>query len=102
MPTGTLIKLVHLSCQTYLPNTRLVPGHNDTGYGIIEDEDGREVYFSHEVVESRHGFDDLRQGQRLEYALENAPYLRAASVRMVMAAVPVIVLACIEELLQWR
>ena len=101
MPTGTLIKLVHLSCQTYLPNTRLVSGHNDTGYGIIKDEDGREVYFSHEVVESRHGFNDLRQGQRLEYALENAPYLRAASVRMVMA-VAAIVLACIEELSQWQ
>ncbi len=65
MPTGKLIKLVHLSLQTYLPNTRLVSGHNDTGYGIIEDEDGREVYFSHEVVEGRHGFDDLRQGRGL-------------------------------------
>ena len=85
MPTGILIKLVHLSCQTYLPNARLVSGHNDKSYGIIEDEDGREVYFSHEVVEGCHGFDDLRQGQRLEYVLEKAPYLRAASVRMVMA-----------------
>lgn len=91
MPTGKLIKLVHLSQQTHLPNTRLVPDHNDKGYGIIEDEDGREVYFSHEVVESRHGFDDLRHGQQLEYALEKAPYLRAASVRLA-AAVPAIVL----------
>ena len=91
MPTGKLIRLVHLSCQTYLPNTRLVPGHNDKGYGIIEDEDGREVYFSHEVVESRHGFDDLRQGQRLEYALEEKiPYLRAVSVRMVMAVLAIV------------
>jgi len=82
MPTGKLIKLVHLSQQRCIANTRLVPDHNDKGYGIIEDADGREVYFSHEVVENRFGFDDLRKGQQLEYTLENAPYLRAASVRV--------------------
>jgi hypothetical protein len=43
------------------------------------------VYFSHEVVENRFGFDDLRKGQQLEYTLENAPYLRAASVRVAPA-----------------
>ena len=82
MLTGMLIKLVHLSQQRYMPNTRLVPDRNDKGYGIIEDANGREVYFSHEVVENRHGFDDLRKGQQLEYTLENAPYLRAATVRV--------------------
>jgi len=91
MPTGTLKKLVHLSQQRYQPNTRLVPDHNDKGYGIIEDADGQEVYFSHEVVENRFGFDDLRKGQRLEYTLENAPYLRAASVK-VAAGVPAVIL----------
>ncbi len=85
MPTGKLIKLVHLSQQRYVPNTRLVPDHNDKGYGIIEDAEGREVYFSHEVVENRFGFDDLRKGQQLEYTLEDAPYLRAASVRVATA-----------------
>ena len=85
MPTGKLIKLVHLSQQRYVPNTRLVPDHNDKGYGIIADAEGREVYFSHEVVDSRYGFDDLRQGQQLEYTLENATYLRAASVRVATA-----------------
>ena len=82
MLTGMLIKLVHLSQQRYMPNTRLVPDRNDKGYGIIEDANGREVYFSHEVVENRHGFEDLRKGQQLEYTLENAPYLRAATVRV--------------------
>ena len=77
MATGRIKKLVHLSQQTYLPNARLVPDHNEKGYGVIEDEDGREVYFPHEVVASRHGFDDLRRGQSVEYTLENAPYLRA-------------------------
>jgi hypothetical protein len=44
------------------------------------------VYFSHEVVANQHGFDALRLGQQLEYTLENAPYLRAASVRVASAA----------------
>jgi cold shock CspA family protein len=82
MPTGKIIKLVHLSQQTYQPNTRLVPDRNDKGYGTIEDDDGRESYFSHELVAGRHGFDNLRRGQRLEYTLEDAPYLRAASARV--------------------
>jgi cold shock CspA family protein len=80
MPIGKLTKLVHLSQQRHLPSARLVHDHNDKGYGFIEDNDDREVYFSHDVVKNRFGFDDLRKGQLLEYTLENAPYLRAASV----------------------
>ena len=85
MPIGKLIKVVHLSQQRCVPSARLVPDHNDKGYGLIEDADGREVYFSHEVVENQFGFDDLRKGQQLEYTLENAPYLRASSVRLTPA-----------------
>ena len=70
MATGKIKKLVHLSQQTYLPNTRLVPDHNDKGYGLIQAEDGRDVYFPHEVVEGRRGFDDLRRGQVVEYTSE--------------------------------
>ena len=80
MLTGKIIKLVHLSQQTYQPNTRLVPDRNDQGYGIIENDAGRQVYFSHEMVAGLHGFDNLRRGQILDYTLEDAPYLRAASV----------------------
>ena len=83
MRTGKLIKLVHLSQARFMPNTRLVPDRNDKGYGIIEDEAGREVYFPHDMVAGLHGFDDLRRGQQLEYTLENAPYLRAATVKVV-------------------
>jgi len=87
MPTGKLIKLVHLSQQRCVLSARLVPDHNDKGYGIIEDAEGHDVYFSHDVVENRFGFDDLCTGQQLEYTLENAPYLRALSVRAAPAAV---------------
>lgn len=83
MPIGKIKKLIHLSQATYAPNTRLVPGHNDKGYGIIEDEAGREVYFPHDMLAGLYGFDDLRRGQQLEYTLENAPYLRAATVKVV-------------------
>ena len=53
------------------------PGHNDKGYGTIDDEGGREVYFLHDAVPGIHGFDDLRRGQTVEYTLEDGPYLRA-------------------------
>jgi cold shock CspA family protein len=80
MLTGTIKKLVHLSQQTHLRSSVLVSGHNEHGYGVIEDAEGRDVYFAHEAVTGGYGFDDLRPGQRVEYTLETAPYLRAAWV----------------------
>jgi cold shock CspA family protein len=85
MPTGRIIKLVHLSQQTYQPNTRLVPDRNDKGYGIIESDAGGQIYFSHEMIVGLHGFDNLRRGQLMEYTLEDAPYLRAASIAVPQA-----------------
>jgi cold shock CspA family protein len=82
MATGKLIKLVHLSLQRCVQSARLVMDRNDKGYGIIEDAEGQEVFFAHDAVENRFGFDDLRKGQQVEYTLENAPYLRATSVRV--------------------
>jgi hypothetical protein len=90
MPTGRIKTLVHLSQQAHVPSTRLVPGRNDKGYGIIASDDGQEVYFSHEIVEGLHAFDDLRMGQRLDYTMDD-PYLRAASIRLI-ADLPAIVL----------
>ena len=85
MPTGRIIKLVHLSQQTYQPNTRLVPDRNDKGYGIIESATGEQIYFSHEMVAGLHGFDNLRRGQLLDYTLADAPYLRAATAQVAQA-----------------
>jgi cold shock CspA family protein len=84
MPIGMINKLVHLSQQTYQPNSRLVPGHNDKGYGTIDDEVGREVYFLHDAVPGIHGFDDLCRGQTVEYTLEDGPYLRASVVSAIL------------------
>ena len=80
MAIGKINKLVHLSQQTYQPNSKLVPSHNDKGYGTLDDEGGREVYFSHDAVPGIHGFDDLCRGQSVEYTLEDGPYSRASSV----------------------
>jgi cold shock CspA family protein len=81
MPIGTINKLVHLSQQTYQPNSKLIPGHNDKGYGTIDDDNGREVYFSHDAVPGSRGFDDLHRGQTVEYALENGEHPRANVVK---------------------
>jgi hypothetical protein len=66
MPIGKIHKLVHLSQQTYQPNSKLVPGHNDKGYGTIDDGVGREVYFRHDAIPGIHGFDELYRGQTVE------------------------------------
>jgi cold shock CspA family protein len=71
MSTGKIIKLVHLSQQTYQPTSRLIASHNDKGYGTIRDDGGRDVYFSHDAVPGRHGFDDLRRGQSVEFTLDS-------------------------------
>lgn len=80
MLTGIIKQIVHLSQQANLQNAGLVSGHNEHGYGVIEDLDGRDVYFPHEAVTGGYGFDGLRKGQRVEYTLETAPYLRAVWV----------------------
>jgi cold shock CspA family protein len=80
MPIGIINKLVHLSQQTYQPNSKLIPGHNDKGYGTIHDDTGRNVYFLHDAVPGIHGFDDLRRGQAVDFTLEDGPHLRASVV----------------------
>jgi cold shock CspA family protein len=80
MPTGKIIKLVHLSQQTYQPTSRLIASHNDKGYGTILGEDGRELYFSHDAVPTRRGFDDLHQGQSVEYSVDPTSRSCASSV----------------------
>lgn len=82
MLTGKIVQLVHLSQQSPMRGVRLVPEHNDHGYGVLQDDAGREVFFSHEVVAGPHGFDDLRRGQAVEFTLDD-PFLRAASLQTV-------------------
>ena len=87
MQIGKIIKLVRSSEPAQRPSTRQGPGCKDPGYGILQDDDGSEVFFSQAIVAGLHGFDDLRRGQQLEYTLDD-PFLRAASVRSVAAVFP--------------
>ncbi|HWB00196.1 MAG TPA: cold shock domain-containing protein [Pirellulales bacterium] len=52
MPTGTIKKLVQ-----------------DKGFGFIATADGSDVFFHHSTVEDRQ-FDNLTEGQKVEYTVE--------------------------------
>lgn len=54
MPKGTIKKLV-----------------NDKGFGFIKQQGGQDVFFHTSVVEGAQ-FDDLREGQEVEFTLDPA------------------------------
>lgn len=54
MPTGTIKKLV-----------------SDKGFGFIQTESGADVFFHHSAVANK-GFDNLTEGQKVEYTLDNS------------------------------
>jgi CspA family cold shock protein len=67
MASGKIKKLVH-----------------DKGFGFIQGDSGQDVFFHHSTV-ANHGFDDLSEGQQVEYTLDENPSSkgkgpRAASV----------------------
>ena len=43
----------------------------DKGFGFIQTDSGEDVFFHHSSVANQ-GFDDLTEGQRVEYSLEQA------------------------------
>ena len=53
MPSGKIKKLVQ-----------------DKGFGFIQTDGGQDVFFHHSTVQDR-GFDDLTEGQRVEYTVED-------------------------------
>lgn len=52
MALGKIKKLVH-----------------DKGFGFIQPENGQDVFFHHSTVANQ-GFDDLSEGQQVEYEVE--------------------------------
>jgi hypothetical protein len=79
---GKIIKLVHIPQQPLLAGGGIAPGHNDRSYGILEDDTGREVFFSLALVAALRSFDGLRHGQLVEFTLDD-PFLRAATISSV-------------------
>jgi cold shock CspA family protein len=86
MFTGNVKQIVHLGESTDLPTADLAPCQNSAGYGYIVGQDGRMVFFDHDAVKGGR-FEELAVGQPVEYAVENAAYLRATSVRPAAKAV---------------
>ena len=42
----------------------------DKGFGFIQTDSGEDVFFHHSIV-ANHGFDNLTEGQRVEYTVED-------------------------------
>lgn len=84
MSTGTITKLVHLSTQTEMPNAKLVRDHNPCGYGYIHGVEEQDVFFDYEAVEDSR-FDELSEGDRVEYVLDKSANARAANVFLMSA-----------------
>ncbi len=42
----------------------------DKGFGFIQTNNGEDVFFHHSTV-ANHGFDDLTEGQEVEYEIES-------------------------------
>jgi cold shock protein len=55
MASGTIKKLV-----------------TDKGFGFIQTADGTDIFFHHSSVQKAQ-FDDLTEGQKVEYTVENSP-----------------------------
>jgi len=81
MVQGAIRKLIHLSSGTDVPATHLIPAANGVGYGYIETVNG-DVFFDYAAVKNRR-FDQLTKGMIVEYALDQAPYLRSSDVTIV-------------------
>lgn len=97
MVQGTIRKLIHLSSGTDLPATHLIPSRNVVGYGFIGTLAG-DVFFDYAAVTNRR-FDELAKGMVVEYALDQAAYLRTSSVT-VIADSPELSLPASSELTQ--
>jgi cold shock CspA family protein len=76
-----ILRLRHLSAGTDVASTRLVAAHNSVGYGYIHSPAG-EVFFDASAITNL-PFDKLMQNMTVEYALDQAPYLRTSRIAVV-------------------
>ena len=79
---GTIRELKHLSIGSDVASTRLVAAHNSVGYGYIGTPAG-DVFFDASAM-SNMRFDRLTRNMTVEYALDDAPYLRTSRVTVVV------------------
>lgn len=55
------------------------------GYGILQSEDGRDVLFETDVIVDAR-FEDLEVGDQVIFDIEQGPFARAATVRLLSQA----------------
>lgn len=63
MPLGTVKKIVQ-----------------EKGFGFIATGEGSDIFFHHSSV-SNHGFENLSEGQKVEYTVDNSPNPRGKGPR---------------------
>jgi cold shock CspA family protein len=78
---GVIHRLKHLSAGTDIPTTHLVAAHNGVGYGYIRTPEG-DVFFDASAITNLR-FDQLRREVTVEFALDQASYLRTSRVNVV-------------------
>jgi cold shock CspA family protein len=78
---GVIRQLTHLSAGTDILSTHLVSAHNGVGYGYIRTPEG-DVFFDASAITDRR-FDQLTRNMTVEFALDQAPYLRTSRVTVV-------------------
>jgi cold shock CspA family protein len=78
---GVIRQLIHLSAGTDIRSTHLVATHNGVGYGYIGTPSG-DVYFDASAMTSIR-FDQLTRNMRVEFVLDQGPYLRTSHVSIV-------------------
>lgn len=78
---GVIRQLKHLSAGTDISSTHLVSAHNGVGYGYIRLPEG-DVFFDATAITNLR-FDQLTRNMTVEFALDQAPYLRTSRVAVV-------------------
>jgi cold shock CspA family protein len=84
---GVIRQLKHLSAGTDILSTHCVSAHNGVGYGHIRTPGG-DVFFDASAITNRR-FDQLTPNMTLEFALDQAPYLRTSRVTVVADDPPI-------------
>lgn len=78
---GAIRQLKHLSAGTDIPSTHSVSAHNGVGYGYIRTPEG-DVFFDASAITNVR-FDQLTRNMTVEFALDQAPYLRTSRIAVV-------------------
>lgn len=78
---GVIRQLNHMSAGTDILSTHLVSAHNGVGYGYIRTPGG-DVFFDASAITNLR-FDHLARNMTVDFALDQAPYLRTSRVTVV-------------------